>query len=242
MSLVEIVENARRTPLVDEDGETVTFDLLPPLSDAEIDEFAKTLPCPLPDGVRELLSYCRGFEGSVADVVDFTGQSFLFEHEAIFPHGVPTASDGFGNFWVVDLTAQSTDFGPVYFACHDAPIILYQSASLRDFLTELFRAGTPPHQSLVDDVHEDRLFRVWRKNPGVISHSDCMRSSDSELAAFAGSLDSSWSVVDLRGATPGMGFSWGRYGPRTRLKRHGSLAIFAYSRPEGILKRLLGKK
>jgi hypothetical protein len=26
----------------------------------------------------------------------------------------------------------------------------------------------PPHESLVDDVHEDRLYHVWRMNPGVL--------------------------------------------------------------------------
>jgi hypothetical protein len=28
-----------------------------------------------------------------------------------------------------------------------------------------------------------------------------------------------------------MGFSWGRYGPRTELRRHGHELLFAYRRP-----------
>ena len=90
----------------------------------------------------------------------------MFELETLLPSGLPIAADGYGNFWVVDLTPDSTEFGPIFYACHDAPIILYQSDSLADFLTELFKMCSPPHESLIDDVHEDRLYHVWRTNPG----------------------------------------------------------------------------
>jgi len=241
-SLVDIIKTAQASSLIDEDGDEIALELMSPLSTEEIDDFAATLPCPLPDEVRQLLSYTRGFEAVVADIVDFTGESCLFGQEELFPNGIPIAADGFGNFWVVDLSERSNAFGPVYFACHDAPVILYQCDSLDEFLTELFRACTPPHKSLIDDVHEDRLHNVWRTNPGVLSRSECLTSSDSELEAFARTLDSSWSIVDLRAVTPGMGFSWGRYGPNTQLKRHGLLPIFAYTRPNGFLRRLFRKK
>jgi hypothetical protein len=75
--------------------------------------------------------------------------------------------------------------GPIYFVCHDAPVILYQSDSLEKFLTELFRMFEPPHESLIDDVHEDRPARVWKTNPGVLSYERCLRSEDPILSAFA---------------------------------------------------------
>ena len=213
MPLVDVIKNAESMTLIDEDGEDIPLELLPPLSESEIDAFAKSLPCPLPEDVRELLSYCRGFEGVVADRVDFTGQNMSFDHPIIFPHGLPIASDGFGNFWVVDLTDHSATFGPVYFACHDAPVILYQNDTLADFLTELFKACVPNYESLVNDVHDDRLFEIWRKNPGVLLFAECVQSSDKILQEFAAELDSSWHVIDLRHASPGCGFSWGRFGP-----------------------------
>lgn len=241
MSPVDIIKSAQARELTDEDGEGVELDLLPGLDEDAVSQFESSLPCALPEDIRELLRFCRGFEGVVADQVDFTGQYMMFEHEVIFPHGVPIASDGYGNFWVVDLSPDSTEFGPIWYACHDAPVILYQSLGLSDFLSELFRMCEPPYQSLVDDVHEDRICKVWRTNPNVLTHQDCVDSTDSVLREFAGSLDPSYAVIDLRAASPGDGFSWGRYGPNTVIRRHGNHPVFAYQRKKGLLGRLLGK-
>lgn len=240
MSLVDIIKDARLKTLVDEDGQEVPLALLPPLAEADINEFESTLPCPLPADMRELLAYCRGFQGVVADVVDFTGGEMFFGLETVFPHGIPIAADGFGNFWVVDLEWQSTEFGPVYFACHDAPVVLYQSETLAGFLSELFRLCTPPHESLIDDVHEDRLFEVWRKNPGVMDVTSCLESDDASLREFAATLDPTWQIIDLRNADAGFGFSWGRYGARTEVQRFGALPIFAYRRPRRLLGGVFG--
>lgn len=240
-SLVEIIKIAEDASFVDSDGDEIVFEPMPGLSAEEIDHFARSLPCPLPEDVRHLLAYTRGFEGVVADVVDFTGESMLFGLEDVFLYALPIASDGFGNYWVIDLNAQSQEFGPVYFACHDAPVILHQSKTLVEFLVELFRHCTPPYESLVDDVHEDRLHNVWRKNPDVLSHAEAVQHSDQIVSEFAQSLDESWSIIDLRGATPGMGFSWGRYGPKTQIARLGELPVFAYKRPRGLLQKLFGR-
>ena len=240
MSPADVIRNAQSMDLIDENGEEIPLSLLPALTDSEIDDFAQSLPCTLPGDVRDLLRFCRGFEGVVADVVDFTGRDFLFGNETIFPHGLPIASDGYGNFWVIDLSPGSKAFAPIYFACQDAPVILYQSDSLSDFLTELFKACVPPHKNLIDDVHEDRLYDVWSANPGVIGYADCVASPDSVLNSFASDLDPSWYVIDLRNAEPGVGFSWGRYGPNTNIRRHGLLPIFAYPK-RGYFTRFFGR-
>lgn len=243
MNPIDIIKSTQARELTDEDGEGVELDLLPGLDEEAVAQFESSLPCTLPEEICELLRFCRGFEGVVVDQVDFTGQDMMFEQEDIFPHGVPIASDGFGNFWVVDLSPVSKDFGPIWFACHDAPVILYQSSSLSDFLAELFKMCEPPYESLVDDVHEDRLHEVWRTNPGVRTHQDCVDSTDSVIREFAASLDPSYEIIDLRTAEPGDGFSWGRYGPNTVIRRHGSHAVFAYQRKnkKGLLGRLFGK-
>lgn len=234
---VEIIQEALTKEMIDEDGYRVELKLLPPLSEAQIAEFESGLPHPIPTDVRELLGYCRGIEGPV-EVVDFTGRDCDFELKSVFPYGLPIAADGYGNFWVIDLLPHSTEWGPIYFACHDAPVILYQSPTLSHFLIELFKMNEPPHTSLVDDVHEDRLFQVWRKNPGVISYEECIQSQDANLREFAKELDPSFQVIDLRNAPIGFGFSWGRYGLNTEVRRYGYLPIFAYRKQKGILKRL----
>ena len=241
MNPVDIIKGSQAKELTDEDGERVDLHLLPGLDAEAVSQFEASLPCALPVEIRELLLLCRGFEGVVLDRVDFTGRDMMFEHEVIFPHGLPIAADGFGNFWVVDLSPGSTEFGPIWFACHDAPVILFQSEGLSDFLAELFKTCEPPYRSLVDDVHEDRIRDVWRTNPNVLTHHDCVDSTDPVLHEFADSLDSTYEIIDLRGASPGDGFSWGRYGPSTVVRRHGNHPVFAYQRKKGLLGRLFGK-
>jgi hypothetical protein len=141
----------------------------------------------------------------------------------------------------VDLHPHSTRWGPIYFVCHDAPVILYHSDSLEVFLTELFRMFEPPYESLIDEVHEDRPVRVWKTNPGVLSYERCLRSEDPILSAFARELDDTFRIVDLRSAKRGEGFSWGRYGPNTQIKRFRTHAVFAYQKPKSIISRLLGR-
>jgi hypothetical protein len=130
----------------------------------------------------------------------------------------------------------------VFFACHDPPIVLYQSPDIGHFLHEAFRMLVPPHASLVDDVHEDRLFNVWGENPRTLDHSAALEQ-DAGLRAFAAELDDRFVVVDLRSPEIGMGFSWGRFGPRTDARRHGYERLFAYARPEKkprLLRRVFG--
>jgi hypothetical protein len=239
MTSLEIIRQAQVDTLFDEDGQIVTLELLPGLSRAELREFARRVPCPVPRAIEELLSACRGFYGTI-EQVDFTGRELDFEFGAVFPFGLPIAADGYGNFWVIDLHPHTATWGPIYFACHDAPVILYQADTLEQFLGELFRMFKPPHRSLLDDVHEDRLAHVWQTNPGVLSYERCLQASDPVLSAFARELDDSFKIIDLREAKPGDGFSWGRYGPRTLVKRFGTNAVFAYQKPKGLIHRIFG--
>lgn len=238
MTPLELIKDAASKTFISEDGDEFSLELEPGLSQAEADQLEKRLPCPLPTEIRELLAYCKGFSGGAADFVDFTGESCSFAHEA-FPHGLPIAADGFGNFWVVDLLPESDKWGPIYFACHDPPVFLYQSPTLEHFLTELFKCDIPPYESLIDDVHEDRLFNVWGKNPGVRSQQECLESEDAVLRSFAEQLGPKFQIIDMRNVDIGFGFTWGRYGPRTTVRRHGTLPIFAYER-KGLVGRLFG--
>jgi hypothetical protein len=236
---LEVIRQAQADTLIDEDGQVVTLELLPGLSQAELRDFARQVPCPVPQEITELLSACRGFYGTI-EQVEFSGIDLGFAFEAIFPFGLAIAADGWGNFWVVDLHPHSEYWGPIYFACHDAPMILYQADTVEEFLSELFKMFNPPHESLVDDVHEDRLARVWQSNPGVLSYEQCLQSEDPVLSAFTRELDDSFQIVDLRQAKPGDGFSWGRYGPRTVVKRYGAHAVYAYKKPKSLISRLFG--
>jgi hypothetical protein len=239
MTPLDTIRRAQADTLIDEDGQVVSLELLPGLSQTELRDFARQLPCRIPPEIAELLRSCRGFYGTI-EQVDFTGRDLMFEFEPAFPYGLPIAADGYGNFWVVDLHPRTVQWGPIYFVCHDPPVILYQADSLEQFLSELFQMFKPPHQSLVDDVHEDRLAHVWQTNPGVLSYEQCLESGDPILSAFARDLDDGFQVIDVRRAKPGDGFSWGRYGPKTPVRRLRAHAVFAYQKPKGFFTRLFG--
>jgi hypothetical protein len=240
----EIIQSALEQNLVDEHRKPIHVHLLPRLTKKEVDDFSRSLLASPPDDVRDLLEFCSGIEGTL-EKIDFTGRSLsdYFELDFLVPHGLTIAHDGCGNCWIVDMQPGATNWGPIYFCCHDAPVMLLQAVSVQQFMSEVFKMYIPPHKSLVDDVHEDRLFEVWRKNPGVIVHADAVASPDPDIAAFAAGLDATFDVIDLRDAQIGMGFSWGRYGPKTEVRRFGSKPIFAYQRPEktSLLSGLFGR-
>jgi hypothetical protein len=238
---VLILQEARSASLVSEDGDPVELVLEPALDETEIVEVERALGCGLPPELRALLQFTSGVDG-ILDVVDFSGRTLElgFGLDEVFPTCVTIAHDGFGNYWVVDVAPGDGDSSPVFFCCHDAPVILFQSATLAEFCRELIRMVEPPHTSLLDDVHEDRLFEVWRNNPDTISHAEAVASPDEVLRTFGSELDDRFVIVDLRRVPVGMGFSWGRYGRRSLLRRHGHERVFAVGRGErrGLLKRL----
>jgi hypothetical protein len=241
MNPLDAIGRAQDTRLVDKGGDVVEFELAPGFPSADIDGLADELGVPLSGELRALLGHTAGIDNGPLHAIDFTGRSLSFGDPDAFPMGLPIAGDGFGNFWILDLTPDDAETVPVFFACHDPPVILYQSPNIGDFLHEAFRMLVPPHASAVDDVHEDRLFNVWRDNPGTLDRSAAL-AGDEHMSTFAAELDDRFTFVDLRSPPVGMGFSWGRYGPRTDVRRHGHERLFAYAPPEkrpGLLRRLL---
>jgi hypothetical protein len=122
-------------------------------------------------------------------------------------------------------------------------VVLYQCEDLETFLREMIKVVTPPHKSMIDEVAEDRPFKVWLTNPGLIAQTYALSSDNPELRAFAQELDSRWFIKDMRNAKPGDGISWGKFGPTTECRRFGKHRLFAIRQPEpNFLQRLFGKK
>lgn len=210
----------------------------PPATADEIAALEERFGGSLPRELREVLAVTRSVEGPL-ELIDFLGESGGMEVPGTT--ALELAGDGFGNFWVADLTPESSDVVPVFFACHDPPVVLFQSPSIGDFLHEVFLQPTAPHESLIDVVHDDRAFNVWSSDHGALTHQKALAAGD-HLAAFARTLDhSDYLIYDLRDASPGQGFAWGRARPNTEVLRYGHQRIFAVDqrRPTGKLKRLL---
>src|SRR5436309_471606 len=136
MKPLGIIQHARGARFIDKNGRSKTLELLPPLSEQEFAGLQAMIPCPLSAEARDLFEYSRGFSISALEGVDFSGLALAdsFGMEEIFPYSISIAGDGCGNFWVVDLTSRSTSWGPIFFACHDPPVIVFQTDGLAHFI------------------------------------------------------------------------------------------------------------
>ncbi len=208
-------------------GVQVECRLLPPLIPEELRELEAAIPCPLPVEMREVFAVTRGLDCGELGLMDLAGLPDGFGLEEVCPHALSIAGDECGNFWVVDLTSDSRSWAPIYYACHDAPVFVFQTDSLAHFIEESQRGVIAPWTSEIQDVHGKFSRQVWRTNSGVLSYEECANSSDADLREFANSLDATYEFVDLRSPKLGEGFSRGRYGRRFVVKRFGEKRIFA---------------
>lgn len=228
--------------LTDEDGTTHILELLPPATEAELRRLEASLPAPVPDEIRAALRVTTGLANGPLEslsLLDLEG----FGLEEAFPHAYSIAHDGYGNYWVLDLLPEPGPWGPVFYACHDPPVIAYQAETIEAFLGDVVALWQPGRRSPVDRMHEEDVHRIWRDHEGLLEPVDAAGSGDPVLAAFAGTLPAGARVADLRQAQPGQGFAWGRFGPRTEIRRAGRERLWALIPPEqrpGLLRRLFG--
>ncbi len=228
--LIELLRQSEGTVFVNEDGNSDRFRLLPPWSDQELGSLALQLPCQIPTEIHELLRFAGGFSGTWLEEIRFAEHLNNFGLDSVFSNAIALANDGAGNFWAVDLTADSREWGPIFYISHDAPVVVFQTNSLLHFVREVIRGGNPPWESEINQVSGTLSDLMWAENPGVLSFSFCVNSTDPDLSAFAKGFDETWQFIDLRNPVLGDGFSWGRYGPKTIVKRCGEKRIFAYQK------------
>jgi cell wall assembly regulator SMI1 len=213
---------------VDEDGDAERLELLPPLTDAEIDALADAWGVPVPADAREVLRVARGFESSPLDVVEFSGEMDGAVLDDVFPHPLPIAHDGYGNYWIADLRPGSDVFGPVFFACHDPSVVVYQCADVAGFLEALAEMTEPPHKGPLDFVHEEASSEVWSGGEAAVPRAVALASDDEVLRAFAESLPPDASIADMRAPRMGDGF---RVPLRREFIRHPTERLFAWHDP-----------
>jgi hypothetical protein len=230
--------------LKDEDGNDQILELQPPATEDEIRTLEARLPCPIPDDIGDALRISKGLANGPLEsfsLVDLEGFGF----EELLPHAYSVAHDGYGNYWVLDLLPSTTMWGPVFYACHDPPVLAYQSPTIEGFLDDALAMWQAGPRSAVDIVHEDVVNRIWRENPGVMTPAALHESADTVLRALAAPLPPTALVVDLRHPTLGQGFAWGRFGPKTTVRRAGQERVWALIPPgrrPGLVSRLFQKR
>ena len=190
--------------LVDADGKETVVKLQPPATDEQLRRLQAGLPCPLPDEIRDALRVTTGLADGPLEsfsLLDLEG----FGLEEAFPHAYSLAHDGYGNYWVLDLLPGSTDWGPVFYACHDPPVIAYQAPSIEAFLRDVVAMPVDDPRSPIDEVHERVVNRIWSENPGLRSQGEALASPDSAVREFAATLPGDAMIADMRSSVPSSG-------------------------------------
>jgi SMI1 / KNR4 family (SUKH-1) len=203
--------------------------IAPPATAGELDELAAELGVSLPEDLRAVLGHTARLDATGIGTIDFTGQTMDYEDRDLFPAGLPIATDGAGNFWVLDLVPAERERAAVIFASHDPPVIVYESDGLAPWLERVLGPGFRPVE--------------LTSQPPMLEH-DAAIVRDDELRAFASTLEERFVFADLRRPEQGMGLEWGRFGPRTEVRRHGFARLFAlasHERRPGLMHRLLGR-
>lgn len=238
---LSVLESGLAEEFETEDGDGFDLELGSGLTESQLADLQAGLPGPIPADIAALLRRCGSFDFLPLETIDLTGR-LSFEHTDLFPHGLPIAGDGYGNFWVVDV-AEDGSWGPVFFACHDPPVAIVQAPNLASFFSEVLRLGHPDLPSRIHEVTGDYLDFIWRQNPHLLAVSEARKATNKELRGFAESLTDDFEIADLRQRAVGTGFSWGRAGRSTKLRRFGTELLFAVEKKKKkpLLRRLFGR-
>ncbi len=218
-----------------EDGEPCDAELLPPMSSEEIEAIEELIGAPLPVSIRELMAYAGGVEVD-CDQLAWNGALMGQDVPDAFSSWIPVLEDGAGNSWNVDIDRQTGEWGTVYFACHDPAVLVRQADSLAEFILQFADdACQPEREGNLYVVAERMTHKVWDTG-GVTMDANALRVSTDEVLRRAATTVDDGLVCDLRRARMGDGFAWGRFGPRTVVKRPGPEPVFVLQRPVGMRK------
>jgi cell wall assembly regulator SMI1 len=243
MTVTEKLKSLLTEQYVTEDGDECKIELLPGLTDEEIDNLAKGVPSgQIPNDIRELLKFASGFEFSGLEEITFNGIG-QFGFEEIFPNSVQLAGDGFGNFWILDID-QKGNWGQVFYVCHDPAVVVKHSDNLSEFIQHVDDFGKNGNTSNLDIIHEKSVMEIWQDDNNFIELDNVRQSSDTTLKEFALSLADNFVIADLRNKPNKSGFAWGKFGPKIEnAVRHSSELLWAIEKPikkGGFLSKLFG--
>lgn len=242
MTPIEILKSILKEKYISEDENEFRVELLPGLTEVEINELAQNLPNEqIPNDIEELLKFASGFEFFGLEEITFDGVG-NFGFEEFFPHSVQLAGDGYGNFWILDID-KNGNWGNVFYVCHDPAVIVKHSDNLTQFIEHVNEFGKKGEKSNLDIIHEKVVVEIWSKDNGFIELETARQSSDTTLKNFALSLPDNFVVADLRNKQNQNGFAWGKFGPNIdNVIRHETELIWGIEKqikkePEKLVKK-----
>jgi hypothetical protein len=209
------------------------------MDEEEINSYKEMFPGGyIPPEIVELLNYSRGFEFSPLDEVRFDtyGQ---FGFEEMFPHSVPLAGDGFGNFWIIDIDTKG-NWNSVYYVCHDPAVIVKHSENLSEFIEHIDEFGKKGNESNLDMIHEKIVFDIWN------TKSNLKETNTEELDLKDKMIDITepFYLASLKEKPIKTGFSWGVSGPNTKIMRLNDDPVWILEKKtkQGLFSKLFSKK
>lgn len=222
-----------------EDGDFYKVELLPGMSDQEINNYREQLPSKnLPQDIEELLSYAKGFEFYGLEEIRFDSYGH-FGFEEMFPYPVQLAGDGFGNFWILDIDSEG-NWNSVYYVCHDPAVVVKHSDNLAEFIKHIDEYGKIGEKSHLDTIHEKVVMDIWEEKIEIMQRNE----KDYDLSLANTELPEMFLIADLTDKPNKTGFAWGKSGPNTKVGRLGDAPIWFVEKKvkQGFLSKLFNRK
>ncbi len=214
MDLHKHVLSLSKEALVREDGMPLRAHVMPLGSGMNEEGFRECPPEVMQPEFAALVARCAGLRVGYLEVL-FT-EHHLQGYGFLMADWMGVLEDGFGNHWAMELGARDPA-GPVWFVCHDPPVMTLAAPTLGEFL------------DLVVDMHREKPRHGF--NPLCDPHKDAKRvyddqsrrgllaktlraSADPELAAAAKAVPEDSMLFDLRASgSPVRGFVWEELDP-----------------------------
>jgi hypothetical protein len=208
-----------------EGGEIFSIALKPGLNPSELSDFEAKLPAKLPEPIRELLLFTRGFTFDVLRDVNFDDIN-SFDLQSIFNCPIKLCDDEIGNVWVLDVKKDGT-WGNVFFISKQPPVIVKETENLTDFLKYIYEFGKDFQNSQLHKTKNETVYDIWSNDDDFIKVEEIKNLDDTKIRAFAKNLRPDSQIYDFRQAPNGKGFSWAKFGNETEVLRYQNENLFA---------------
>jgi len=239
MTNIEIIKKLKSSTYINEDGEkeTLTFEF--GLTKDEVSYLSKKFPSnKIADELVEILKETRGWGGYGLDAVSFD-RIEEFGLIELVPRSVALGHDGFGNYWLLEIS-NNGDLGKIFYVCHDPSVLVLYCDTINEFLVYLDEFYRDVENSYLNNIHDKIVFDIWNKKPNTFDINS-FKKQNPNLEKYLINFDSeNYIVADLRNLKNEEGFAWwGDYEIRSRLPDE--FVWVLRKKEKGFFSKLFGK-
>ncbi len=173
LKALDILLSAKETPFTDEAGKKGYIKLDKPMTDKEIESLSRRLRSPLSLELEGLLRCTSSFDSALGPIMLNSPDGIA---DDFFPHGLTIGADGVGNYWIADLTGETSAHTLVFFVCHDPPVIALQAESIGAFIADVIAYGRKESNTAIEKVTKQSVDAIRRNDPGLLEYEQCLQS------------------------------------------------------------------